>query len=176
MKRLASFALLTFICVTSFGQSVFQKKEYTAVRISSPPKIDGLLDDSVWITGNFSHQHADTKNAAEEPHNSPSDHFYLRTTWQFHPLWRLSGQVNYVMGRDRLSTDPRDTIDDYSLVDLSLRSLSLLENIELALSIKNIFDQEAVEPTTPNIPTIPDIPNDLPLAKRSVYGEVTYKF
>jgi len=49
MKRVSLFIFLVSVSLYSFGQSTPQKKEYTATRISSPPKIDGVLDDSCWL-------------------------------------------------------------------------------------------------------------------------------
>ena len=49
MKRECLFLLCISISYCSFGQTASPKKEYTASRISSPPKIDGLLDDSCWM-------------------------------------------------------------------------------------------------------------------------------
>lgn len=47
MKR-GLFSILILYSFYSFSQTAGNKKEYTAVRISSSPKIDGLLDDSCW--------------------------------------------------------------------------------------------------------------------------------
>lgn len=54
MKRVSLFFfVIVFVTLSgvemSFSQSIPAKKEYIAVRISSPPKIDGILDDSCWI-------------------------------------------------------------------------------------------------------------------------------
>ncbi len=45
MSKFILSSLLLFSCLTSLAQ---EKKSVEAVRISSPPKIDGVLDDSVW--------------------------------------------------------------------------------------------------------------------------------
>lgn len=49
MKRASLFLFLVFVSLYSFAQTALQKKEYTTVRISSPPKIDAVLDDSCWM-------------------------------------------------------------------------------------------------------------------------------
>ncbi len=48
MKRTLLFSCFAFNLLFSFAQTPV-KKEYTATRISSHPKIDGVLDDSCWI-------------------------------------------------------------------------------------------------------------------------------
>ena len=47
--------------------------------------------------------------------------------------------------------------------------------LELALLAKNIFDENAREPTLSATP-VPLIPDDLPLAGRSLLAEIRYKF
>jgi len=45
MSKFILSSLLLFTCLSGLAQ---EKKSVEAVRISSPPKIDGVLDDSVW--------------------------------------------------------------------------------------------------------------------------------
>lgn len=49
MKGVLLLVFFLFVSLFSFSQNVSAKKEYTAVRISNPPKIDGMLDDSCWM-------------------------------------------------------------------------------------------------------------------------------
>lgn len=56
MKTLI-FVLTFFVAFSSIAQENISKKEYTASKISTPPKIDGLLDDPIWkelpVLGDF---------------------------------------------------------------------------------------------------------------------------
>ena len=63
---------------------------------------------------------------------------------------------------------------DYVLVDMNIRNM-LSENLEVALIVNNLLDEDAFEPS-PNAMPVPFIPNDLPLAGRSFIGEIRYKF
>lgn len=47
MKSL-TIALFFFLTISSIAQENITKKEYTTTKISTPPKIDGVLDDTVW--------------------------------------------------------------------------------------------------------------------------------
>ena len=79
------------------------------------------------------------------------------------------------MDRNRAAGDPRSDVDDYVLVDLTLRRTHLWKNWEVALLVKNLFDEDAREPS-PNGDPVPFIPDDLPLAGRSILGELRYQF
>jgi len=51
MKRIFTFfAIVFFFLMTASGQTS-EKKQYTATRISTPPVIDGILDDESWKSG-----------------------------------------------------------------------------------------------------------------------------
>ena len=56
MKQLV-ICIFLFIQIISIGQNKTTKKEYTATKITSPPKIDGVLNDEIWAKipelGNF---------------------------------------------------------------------------------------------------------------------------
>ena len=87
----------------------------------------------------------------------------------------MNVQANWVMDRNRASGDPRSDIDNYALVDLTLRRKSLWNNIDVALIVKNVFDEDAREPTQ-NSDFGPLIYDDLPLAGQTVMGEIRYRF
>ena len=78
------------------------------------------------------------------------------------------------MDRNRMAGDLRPEIDDYIVVDLSVRKV-LTKSFEVGLTINNAFDEDAREPS-PNSAPMPFIPNDLPLSGRTVLGEIRYNF
>jgi outer membrane receptor protein involved in Fe transport len=78
------------------------------------------------------------------------------------------------MDRNRMVGDSRPDIDDYRVVDVSVRKL-LTKSFEVGLTINNAFDEDAREPS-PNSAPMPFIPNDLPLSGRTVLGEIRYNF
>ena len=51
------------------------------------------------------------------------------------------------MDRQRAAGDLRSDIDDYSIVDITLRAKEIAPNIEFAVSARNLFDEEAMEPS-----------------------------
>ncbi|TNF07523.1 MAG: TonB-dependent receptor [Gammaproteobacteria bacterium] len=127
------------------------------------------------LIGNHAWQKSEDKNLNKDAANSPEKQVYIQADWEFLPHWFMNVQANWVMDRNRASGDPRSDIDNYALVDLTLRRKSLWNNIDVALIVKNVFDEDAREPTQ-NSDFGPLIYDDLPLAGQTVMGEIRYRF
>ena len=127
------------------------------------------------LIGNLAWQKSEDKNLNKDAANSPEKQVYIQADWEFLPHWFMNVQANWVMDRNRASGDPRSDIDNYALVDLTLRRKSLWNNIDVALIVKNLFDEDAREPTQ-NSELGPLIYDDLPLAGQTVMGEIRYRF
>ena len=106
---------------------------------------------------------------------SPENQLYAQVDWQLEGSTFFNVQANWVMDRNREAYDPRQEIDDYITVDLTLRQENIWKNISAALMIKNVFDEDAREPAPGGYPIAP-IPFDLPLPGRSILGEVSITF
>ncbi len=134
------------------------------------------------ITGNYSYQRAVESldlNSSSRVANVPLHQIYFRGNWAFHSDWSLNAQVNWVADRARESSDLRDPVDDYVVADLTMRYKPASRSWELAVSGRNIFDEDAREPSprlSPVDGTTPFIPNDLPLAGRHFFAEARYHF
>lgn len=133
------------------------------------------VTNTVDVVGNMAWQKSTDEDADKDAANSPEKQIYTRVNWNFLPDYSANIQANWIMDRNRDYRDPRKAIDDYVLVDLTLRRTNLFGHFELALLAKNIFDKDAREPT-PNGEPVPFIPDDLPLPGRSLFGEIRYKF
>jgi iron complex outermembrane receptor protein len=125
------------------------------------------------LLGNYAYQRSVDENTHQDAGLAPRHHAYLRTDWRFVPGWTLSGQVNHVADRKRQAGDSRPQIADYTTVDLTLRTVRLHKDLELAFSVRNLFNVDAREPTSGA--TAINIPYDLPLPKRSVYAEMRFR-
>jgi iron complex outermembrane receptor protein len=128
---------------------------------------------NVRLLGNYAYQHSIDENTRQDAGLAPHHHAYLRTDWRFVPGWTLSGQVNHVADRKRQAGDNRPQIADYTTVDMTLRTDRLHKDIELAFSIRNLFNVDAREPTSGAAAI--NIPHDLPLPGRSAYLELRYR-
>ncbi|MEH6466427.1 MAG: TonB-dependent receptor [Porticoccus sp.] len=131
------------------------------------------------ITSNFSWQKSTDENLDADAAYAPEKQFYVSANWRMAESWNLNMQANWVMDRNRASEagDFRSDIDNYLLVDLTLRRKSLWEHVDMALMVKNLFDEDAREPSLAGgvLAPIP-IQDDLPLPGQTVLGEIRYNF
>ena len=131
--------------------------------------------DSVSLYGNYAYQKSRDDRENEDVGFAPTHQVYGRVDWQFLPAWNFDVQTNWVFDRKRSPGDSRPKTDDYVTVDLTLRGKVPDDRWELAFSVRNLFDEDAREPSLPApIPAGSFIPGDLPLTERSVYLELRY--
>jgi iron complex outermembrane receptor protein len=127
------------------------------------------------LVGNYAFQHSTDELTDKNSAYAPQHQVYLRADWEFLPGWRLNPQINWIGDRLRASGDPRSNIGDYSILDLTLRRMAIKDHWEVAFSVRNLFDNDAREPSLWNGKAVL-IPNDLPLAGRNFFGEVRLHF
>ena len=131
------------------------------------------------LTSNFSWQKSEDKNLDADAAYSPEKQLYMAANWQPAELWNINVQANWVMDRNRASgaDDFRSDVDNYALVDLTIRRKSLWNHIDIALIVKNLFDEDAREPSLAGGMGSPvPIENDLPLAGQQILGEIRYHY
>jgi len=131
---------------------------------------DWKASNNLRIRANYAWQHSEDSESGADTHDAPGQQFYLNANWQFDPKWSLNSQLNWVGDRNRVTGDTRSEIDDYTLVNLSVRRHTLTPNLDLAFSVLNLFDENAREPSNGTIP------DDYPLEGRSVWLELSYRF
>ncbi len=153
---------------TSSGRSQAQNKgEKTGAGVA--------LEASWWprdhlkLQGHYNFQTLLDQNDHPIP-KAPRHQGYFRTDWEFLPGWNLDLQANWTGKRHRTVGDSRPPLANYTITDLTLRYHPTQQPWEMGLSVRNVFDTDAKEPADPVLP------NDLPLAGRSVWGEVRYRF
>ena len=124
------------------------------------------------IVGNYSYQKTVDSKLNKDVGYAPHHRLYGRADWRFANGWALSSQLNWVADRIRPAGDIRKEISDYKLVDLTLRTTRGIKKWDLTVSIRNIFNTDARDPSVgPGLA----IPNDLPLAGRSFFIQAVYK-
>ncbi|MDQ3775791.1 MAG: TonB-dependent receptor [Pseudomonadota bacterium] len=127
--------------------------------------------DSLRLLGNYAYQESTDEATDRDAGNAPHHKLYVRSEWEFLPDWRVSPQFNCVIDRKRAPGDSRPHISDYSTVDVTIRRKRIVDDWGVAFSVRNLFDSDAREPSPGAA-----IPKDLPLAGRSVYGEIRLEF
>jgi iron complex outermembrane receptor protein len=136
------------------------------------------ITKTLQLGGNYAWQHSEDADTGKRIPDAPGQQLLLHADWKFLPDWSVRPQLNWVASRKRSDADSRSDIDDFTLVDLTLRRRNLLKNFELAVAVRNVFDEDAREPSSgPEAAGLPiSIPDDYPLEGRSVWAEVRYRF
>ena len=127
---------------------------------------------SLELVGNYAYQHSEDKETGETSGMAPEHQLYARLDWTMFPGWSLHPQANYVADRTRQAGDTRPPVDNYTWVDLTLRYRPNIKGLNVAFSVRNLTDADAREPSP--VPGL--IPKDLPLAERTYYGELSYRW
>ena len=123
------------------------------------------------LSGNYAQQHSVDAATDQDAGNAPRHHAYARADWRFMPGWTANAQLNHVASREREPGDIRPAIADYRTVDLTLRNQSRSGDWDFTVTVRNLFDADAREPS----PAPGLIPNDLPLAPREWRFELRHQ-
>jgi iron complex outermembrane receptor protein len=126
------------------------------------------------VSGNYSYQRSTDEATRKDAGLAPHDHIYLRADWRFTPGWAANTQLNAVGTRQRAPADTRGPLAGYTTIDLTLRTDKGPRAWNFAVSVRNLFDSDAREPSPFGAPFI-SLPNDFPLPGRSVYVQAEYK-
>ncbi len=131
-------------------------------------EVNWKATDKLAVYGNYAYQSSEDKATSSDAADAPQQQMYIRANYDLSPIWSINSQFNHVMDRQRASGDLRSDIDDYSIVDLTLRAKEFSPGYEFAISARNLFDEDAREPSlAPGA-----ITNDLPLAGRGLFIEL----
>ncbi len=131
-------------------------------------EVNWKATDKLTVYGNYAYQSSKDKGTNSDAADSPQQQLYVRANYTLTPTWSVNSQFNHVMDRQRANGDTRSDIDDYSLVDLTIRAKEFSPGYEFAISARNLFNEDTREPSlAPGA-----IANDLPLAGRGFFIEL----
>lgn len=133
------------------------------------------LNNHLDFKGNYAFQSSEDEASDTHAARAPRQQIYLASCWQINPDWQLHSQLHWVLDRPRENGDTRSEVSDFHTVDLTLRRQFTQNNFSVVFAARNIFDEDAREPSPWSNPAA-SIPNDLPLAGRSFYAELEYSF
>ncbi|HEX5054871.1 MAG TPA: TonB-dependent receptor [Gammaproteobacteria bacterium] len=126
--------------------------------------------ESFKLRFNSARQEVEDELTHEPAGRAPGWTSYLEGDWKINDGYTVYAYINYIADRKRETGDMREPTADYTLVDFVLRYARSSWTVEL--QAKNVFDEEAFEPT----PISSGITGDLPMAGRSAYIEINYDF
>lgn len=127
-----------------------------------------------YLAASYAQQDATDSDTGNRIADAPGQQFKVDVNWEFHPNWFLHNQLNWVGDRTRpIAPTPalqRPKIDDYTLVNLTLRRENLLPDLDASLAVRNLADADAREPSSG------EMARDYPLESRSLWLELRYSF
>jgi len=135
-------------------------------------EIEWKLSESMKLEGNYAYQKSEDKLTSVGAPYVPQQQLFLRMDWRLSDEWLLHSRMNRVMDRERAVNDSRNNIDDYTLFDINLVWNMEDSGWKAGLAIKNLFNEDAREPTLNGN----NLPYDLPLAGRSITVDLQYSF
>ncbi len=142
-------------------------------------KGQGLEFDATWdasptlrLSGNYANQRSVDQASNTDAGYAPHHHLYGRADWRLDGGMVLGGQLNRIVDRDRAVGDLRPPVPNYTSVDLSLSTTRSKANWTWSASVRNLFDADIREPS---LAPGTAIPNDLPMAGRTIYLQLSYK-
>lgn len=132
--------------------------------------------DALHFKANYAYQKSTDQRSKANVGFAPSHRVYGRMDWEFYRDWNLDVQTNWVGDRKRPATDRRAQVPDYFSVDLTVRGEELFDDWGLSMSVRNLFDANAREPS----PSFSNaqmslVPGDFPTLGRSYYFELRYR-
>jgi len=133
-------------------------------------EMDWRVTSDLHLMMNSAYQASLDQSSNQSAANAPNHQLYLQANWQFKPAWSVNSRLNLIMSRARAAADTRAEVADYTSVDASVRYRSLFSGWESAVGVRNLFDMDRREPSAA------EIPNDLPLAGRNLFAELSYTF
>jgi len=140
-------------------------------------ELNWAVDKDFNLLFNYANQSAEDKSTNIQDPFSVQNQAYIDARWKFMSDWQVSTQVNWVADRNREPTsegETRDDIRDYTLVNLTLRRSNLIKQWEFALTVNNLFDKNAREPSALSNGLVV-IPDDYPLNERAIFLEARYE-
>jgi len=141
-------------------------------------EVTWLVNQQLELRANLAYQHSENDNIGSEVPDAPALQFALNPHYRFADNWSLDGQYFLIADRKRESADPRDEIDDYQLVNLTLRRKNIAKHWEIAVSVRNLFNEDARESSPYDIGAVEGayMVNDYPLEGRAVWAELSCRF
>ncbi|WP_374562923.1 TonB-dependent receptor plug domain-containing protein [Ideonella sp.] len=126
------------------------------------------------LAGGYSLQRVLDSDTGRDAGLAPRQHANLRVDWRPAADWQAQVQANWVADRRREAQDTRPKVPDYTTVDLNLRVEPGGGPWAVALTLRNLFNADAREPSIYGVPFV-SLPYDIPLAGRSALLQFSWR-
>ena len=136
------------------------------------------LSKAVQVKANYSYVQAKDKLLKDDVGDYPNHQFNAVVDWDINSYWHLNLTANLVGERQRTPLDSRKGLDGFTDLSLNLSYMNQVNGIEIALSAKNVLDEEIYEPSTApsSAGGVANIPFDLPQAGAAYYLTLSKNF
>ena len=128
------------------------------------------LHEQIFFSGNYAWQNARNMTEQRPVAGVPEQQLYVAALWEFMPGWSLQSQLKWIGQRTNMLGDQRKNLEDYETVDITLSGKKILGHMNVAASVRNIFNKHAREPA------VAEIPDQIPTQGRSFYVEASIDF
>lgn len=145
---------------------------------SNLPGQDGYGSEFEWdwkflpdwnLRGNYAWQFARREHTHTRVAAVPEHHAYSALAWNFMPKWQIQSQVNWIGHRTNDQGDIR-VLQDYETVDLTLNARRLMGHLDLAASVRNLFNAQGREAA------VQYYPDNMPIASQTFYFEASLHY
>ena len=126
-------------------------------------------DQDLSFDFNFAHQQTEDPDMGIDQPFVPENTAYFGAFYDINDKFSIASINHWIAGRKRVASDTRAEIDDYLISNLTA-IYHFSNKTKTKLMVKNIFDEEVFEPSTPAIP------DDFRMSTRSVWLEVESTF
>jgi outer membrane receptor protein involved in Fe transport len=123
------------------------------------------------ITGHYAWQRSIDVATGHDAGYAPRHRLYARLNWTGPWGVLCNAQANVVASRLRAAGDTRPPVSDYTTVDVTARTPRTPTGWDLTVSVRNLFNADAREPSLYSVGGVPAVAwaNDLPLPGRTAW-------
>jgi len=157
--RIEDLILLTDQQYTNVGERKGKGVEF---------EFQSMLTTDLTLTGNYSYQKSEDLATSEDVGNAPTQQAYISLNWAVNSDWNVNVDGLWLGTIERPPGDVRDPIGSETVWGLTARRIELLEGLEVAVSIRNIFDSDW------STPSADSVPGDYPAPGRN--GNITVRY
>jgi len=168
--------------VFEFNPSTFAKQAQNSGKVDGhgfEHEMSYSISDKLKLMGHYAYQKSKDKTHGGTLGENPNHDAYLRAEWDINNTYRFVSQINWIGEQKRIYNDERPPVASYTTADFTFIAQNIFKDINAKLMLKNAFNADVREASQPPLKPFYQkafVPNDYPMAGRSIYAELSYKF